>query len=201
MRQSGARGQRQPDAASNDRQHNERESFGRPAEETNSTPLKAKRKTPRRWTWQHADDPPPYNCPQTHRAGDATAAPPAKAGGCAVTGRLIGNSKDIVRIKCGHTRIKSGNESSALRTRCNRGADICGFNADTDCPRTRTWTGCGRGCGHGLDKAPDRTRTGRGADIGAAICPDRLRFLRVHCADAKTSFGRGVRRAPSKTAR
>src|SRR5580658_10149089 len=83
MRQSGARGQRQPDAASNDRQHNERESFGRPADETNSTPLRAKRKTPRRWTWQHADEPTPYNCPRTHRAGYATAAPPAKAGGCA----------------------------------------------------------------------------------------------------------------------
>ena len=162
MRQSGARGQRQPDAASNDRQHNERESFGRPAEETNSTPLKAKRKTPRRWTWQHADDPPTYNCPQTHRAGDATAAPPAKAGGCAVTGRLIGNSKDIVRIKCGHTRIKSGNESSALRTRCNRDADIwriqrgCGLDADTNCPRTWSWRG------HGLFASWTRSRTGQG---------------------------------------
>jgi hypothetical protein len=46
----------------------------------------------------------------------------------------------------------------------------------------------------GLDAvaAWTRPRTGHGltvaADIGAAICPDRLRFLRVHCADAKTSF-------------
>jgi hypothetical protein len=135
MRQSGARGQRQPDAASNDRQHNERESFGRPAEETNSTPLKAKRKTPRRWTWQHADDPLSHNCPRTHRAGDAAAAQPALAGGCA---------------------------AFATRT-------IGGFNADTDCSRTRAWIACGRGLGHGLCAAADwmrtvtaRTRLGRG---------------------------------------
>ena len=31
---------------------------------------------------------------------------------------------DIVWIKCGHTRIKYGDESSAVRARCNRDADI-----------------------------------------------------------------------------
>jgi hypothetical protein len=36
----------------------------------------------------------------------------------------MGNAQDIVGIKYGHTRTISGNESSALRTRCNRDADI-----------------------------------------------------------------------------
>jgi hypothetical protein len=44
--------------ASDDRQHNERKWFAYPADEANSTPLKAKRKSPRRWTWQYANEPP-----------------------------------------------------------------------------------------------------------------------------------------------
>jgi len=84
-----------------------------------------------------------------------------------------------------------------------------GFNATADWPRmdcvhlrglnvdnlrTRQRSRIRTGQGHGLDAARIRlrSRTGHGltvaADIGAAICPDRLRFLRVHCADAKTSF-------------
>jgi hypothetical protein len=57
-----------------------------------------------------------------------------------------------------------------------------------DTVEARTWTI------FGLDAvaAWARPRTGHGlteaADIGAAIFPDRLRFIRVHCADAKTSF-------------
>jgi hypothetical protein len=31
---------------------------------------------------------------------------------------------DIIWIKCGHGRIMSGNESSAVRTRCNRDPDM-----------------------------------------------------------------------------
>jgi hypothetical protein len=58
--------------------------------------------------------------------------------------------------------------------------------ADTVGARTRTI--------FGLDAVADWTwpRIEHGlteaADIGAAIFPDRLRFIRVHCADAKTSF-------------
>ena len=42
VRQSGARGQRQPDAASGDRQHYEHERFGRHADDARSNTLKAR---------------------------------------------------------------------------------------------------------------------------------------------------------------
>ena len=56
----------------------------------------------------------------------------------------------------------------------------------------KDWLRTRSGRGHRLVSDWTRPRTGHGltvaADIGAAICPDRLRFLRVHRADAKTSF-------------
>ena len=132
---------------------------------------------------------------------------------------MIDNAKDIVWIKCGDARITFGNESSVARTRCNRDADICGFNADADFSRTgldadghcsdtdMDWMRTRMRTVFGLDAVADwtRSRIGHGltvtADIGAAICPDRLRFLRVHCADGKTLSRQGVRLVPSKTDR
>lgn len=52
---------------------------------------------------------------------------------------------DIVWIKCGHARIMSGDESSVVRTRCNRDPDICrtqrGRGLTTNTDWTRSWTG------------------------------------------------------------
>jgi hypothetical protein len=56
--------------------------------------------------------------------------------------------------------------------------------------------------GQAADAVAVTPRNGHGltvvADIGAAICPDRLRLRRVHCADSKTSQPGGVRRACHK---
>jgi hypothetical protein len=54
--------------------------------------------------------------------------------------------------------------------------------------RMRAWTGCG----HGVVADWTRPRIGHGlpvaTDIGAAICPDKLRIHRDYFADAKASF-------------
>jgi hypothetical protein len=111
-------------------------------------------------------------------------------------GKLMGNAKDIVWITCGHLRIMSGNESSAARTRCNRDADIwriqrgCGLDADTDCPRTRSWRG------HELFASRTRSRTGHGLGQEAAYGADILRPNRDYFADTKTLSAQGVGRAP-----
>ena len=119
---------------------------------------------------------------------------------------------DIVWIKCGHTRIIYGDESSAVRTRCNRDPDIwriqrgrglstntdwirswtvrgCGLDADTD--SLRTWTGHGRlrpgqGRGQGLT-----------ADAAAGVARTWLRTGHGHGrgTDAdwfRTGRGRGL---------
>jgi hypothetical protein len=122
---------------------------------------------------------------------------------------------DIVWIKCGHTRIMSGDESSAVRTRCNRGADIwriqrgrglstttdwirswtargCGLDADTD--SLRTWTGHGRPRpGHGRGQ-------GLTADAAAGMARTRLRTGHGHGRGADADWFRTGRRRGLATA-
>jgi len=78
-----------------------------------------------------------------------------------------------------------------------------GHGLPTDSLRTRMRSRTGRG--HGAVVDWPRSRIGHGlpvaTDIGAAICPDRLRFHRDCFADSKTSVCRGVTRASSKTSR
>ena len=68
-----------------------------------------------------------------------------------------------------------------------------------DAAAVTDWSWTPPGCG--LDTALDLSRTAHGYGHGAAICPARLRFHRVHCADTKTCLPAGVGRAPSKTGR
>jgi len=119
---------------------------------------------------------------------------------------------DIVWIKCGHARRKSGAESSAMRTRCNCDPDICrtqrgrglstntdwirswtvrGYGLDADTDSSRTWTGCGHsrpGHGHGQGLTAD-------ADAGTARARLRTGHGHGRGADAdwfRTGRGRGL---------
>jgi hypothetical protein len=71
---------------------------------------------------------------------------------------------DVVWIKCGHVRIMSGDESSAVRTQCDRDPDICriqrGRGLDTNTDWIQSWTV--RGCGLDADTDCSRTRVGCG---------------------------------------
>ena len=117
---------------------------------------------------------------------------------------------DIVWIKCGHARITSGEELSAVRKRCNCDPDMWriqrgrGLDADTDCSRTRAGSGYSRP-GHGLAADADagmakiwsRTGRGRGLDTASAGRPvygaDIPRPTRDHFEDAESFAGEGVR--------
>src|ERR1700722_2614952 len=117
---------------------------------------------------------PPHNCPRTHRAGNATAALPVRP---------------VVVLQWRREHLA---DSTRILIVHGLGPDTA---TDMDCPRTWMQTV------FGLDTVADQTRTDRSAEIGAAICPDRLRFHSDHFADTKTLSTQGVERAPCKTDR